>query len=555
MVRQKAKSAAAALLLVGALNMAGCHADDNDPKGQAEELADPVRREHAMERLRAIFNQRLVEAKGDRAAPSIKEFTDQTIDNLVRTYQDHPEDSVNRLRILQLLEELRDPRALPALIDALQWQQEVSEEGAVTAARTLTKIDIPADKKGEVIAGISKALERVQGSRGIDNRMRKAFIEALGTLKDKRAADTLVKVMLSQDQSQNFLFNILAGQQLIAIAEEEHVPALIKALYVSDPENPAMRMNDVAASALVAVGRPALQPLIETLRGNNQDANEMVKQFIASIRQKNPEAAADLKVGTLVASEAGYTLGKLGFREAVKPLIDETKDDDLDRAFSGALALVSINREPNDEGPIVEAMVDVYKRSPKQQRPQLLVAMRHLYADKVMPFLLDVAQTSDPELPAVQVYGYVSYANLANKSEAQALKRIFDREVRLRPHLKDFQAAIAAADECDKDVKCWTGKLQDKDTVVVRKALNMLARYARGNEEAINKAVELFGHDDLEVRNEAVYAVDSMATKGSKAAVEKIDKLQAEEEGRSIWSNFQREALPARARLEARENS
>lgn len=535
-----------------ALCMAACHADDDDPKGQAEELHDSVRREHAMGRLQAIFGKRLAEAKGDRSAAPIKEFTEQTVADLVKVYLEHPEDSGNRLRILGLLQEMRDARALPALMSALEWRTEVSEEHAVTATRTLRQLELSAADKSKAVEAIAKALDRVQGARGLDNRMRQSFVEALGMMKDKAGTDSLVKVMLSQDSNQNFLFNILAAQQLIGIADEKAVPALIKALYITDPNNPAMRMNDVAASALVAIGRPALQPVVEALEGKSEVANATAKLYIETVRQKDRKAAESLKVVNLVTAEAGFTLGKLGFREAVAPLIVESKNEDLERAFSGAIALVSINRSPKDTQAIVDSLTDVYRRLELRQRPQMLVAMRHLYADEAMGFLRDVATTSQRDLPAVQMYGFVSYAMLADKSEVKAIKAVPSREPMLAPHLKPYQAVIAAANTCDRDVTCWIGKLSDKDKVVVRKAANMLARFARGNTEAIGKLVELLGHKDLEVRNEVLYAVDYMATDGSQVAVDKIDALQDAEEGRSIWSNFKREALPARARLAAR---
>src|SRR5262249_50805817 len=95
-------------------------------------------------------------------------------------------------------------------------------------------------------------------------------------------------------------------------------------------------------------------------------------------------------------------------------------------------------------------------------------------------------------------------------------------------------------------------KLKDKDKVVVRKATTMLARYGRGNDKAIAGLVELFGHSDLEVRNEALSAVDFIAVKGSELAVKKINDLEAREAGRSIWNNFSREALTTRSRLKTR---
>ena len=85
--------------------------------------------------------------------------------------------------------------------------------------------------------------------------------------------------------------------------------------------------------------------------------------------------------------------------------------------------------------------------------------------------------------------------------------------------------------------------------MVLRKAASMLARLGRGNKKAIAGLLPLFEHSDLEVRNEALGAVDFIAVDGSKEAVDKISDLEAKEGGRSIWNNFQREALPARSRL------
>jgi HEAT repeat protein len=83
----------------------------------------------------------------------------------------------------------------------------------------------------------------------------------------------------------------------------------------------------------------------------------------------------------------------------------------------------------------------------------------------------------------------------------------------------------------------------------------MLARYARGQDKAVAALLELFGHRDLEVRVEALNAVDYIANEGSEAAVKRIDELEAQEGGRSIWNNFKREALPTRSRLVTRGTS
>jgi HEAT repeat protein len=538
-------------------SLAACHPDENDPKGQAGDLKDPVRREFALGRLQSIFSTRLSEAKGDRSNPKIKEFCDVTYEPLTKAYIEHPEDSQNGLRILSLMNEMRDPRVLPALIAALDWKPEVSEDHAVTAALTLSEIDIPADQRGPVVEALSKALLRVDGARGADNRMRKAFIEVLGKLKDKRAVPALTKVALKHDASQSFLFNILAAQQLVTIADPESIPTFIKGLYFFDANNPAMRMNDVATAGLVAIGKPSLEPVLKVLRGEDNDANETVKLYIETIKQKDSEAARKMDPRAIVSNEAAFTLGKLGLREALDPLIEESKSSDKTRAMGAALALVSIVRQPEDTPKIVEALTKVYNGQDMASRPQMLVAMRHVYAPELLPFMMNVAKSKSSEYgaDAARLYAFQSYALLANKAEMVQAKALFDKDQLLKEQLTDHVPLFAVTNECDANVECWIGKLKDQDKVVLRKAASMLARYGRGNDKAIHALVQLFSHRDLEVRNEALSAVDAIAVKGSKEAIDKIDELEAAEGGRSIWNNFKREALPERSRLKLRTQS
>jgi HEAT repeat protein len=551
-----ARSFALAVIVLGLFAaLSGCHADDNDPAGQAEELSDPVRRQHAVERLQAIFGQRLVEAKGDRNAPGLKQFNDVTHAQLTKTFLEHPEDSQNGLRILQLMAEMRDPRTIEALLKALEWQAEISEDHAVTAAITLTTIDVPADKKGTVVEKIGAALTRVEGNRGADNRMRKSFIEVMGKLKDKRATPILTEIALRQSESQNFLFNILATQQLEATADAEAVPAMVKGLYMFDLTNPQMRMNQAAESVLVAIGKPALQPLLDALAGKNEEANKLVELSIESFRRKDAQLAGTMNKQNLVAHEAVSALGRLGLCEALDPILKETEHSNAERRVNAALALVKLSCPESETPKIVEALKKVYEASDKQVRPQLLVAMRHLYSAEAMPHLLTVATTTEEEFPPAQMYGFVSYALLANKSEAQKVKPVLEKEEAIKAQIAPFAAVIKVADECDKSVDCWVGKLTDSDKYVLQKAATMLALLGSGDEKAMAGLVNLLGHDDLEVRNEALSAIDHLAVKGSKLAVDKISALESAEEGRSIWTNFKIEALPTRSRLMLRSGS
>jgi HEAT repeat protein len=255
----------------------------------------------------------------------------------------------------------------------------------------------------------------------------------------------------------------------------------------------------------------------------------------------------------LASIEATYALGKLGYREALDPILEETKAEDESARFGAAIALVSINRKDEDTPRMLDAMKKVYEKIEPIKRPQLLVAMRHLYAPEVMPFFLNVLKTYEYELSPIRLYAFEGYEMLANKAEAANLKPIVDKSSEaFKENIKDHIPLLALADACDQSIACWNGKLQDKEPFVIRKSINTIARFGRGDPKALEALIPLLGHRELEVRMEAIAAIDYIATNGSRAAIDAIDKLQSREEGRSIWNNFKREALPTRSRLASR---
>ena len=78
----------------------GCHADENDPEGQAEELADPVRRQNAIHNLHRIYTTALADASGNRAAPEVVAVADVIVPALNDTYLNFLEDRSNGQAIL-----------------------------------------------------------------------------------------------------------------------------------------------------------------------------------------------------------------------------------------------------------------------------------------------------------------------------------------------------------------------------------------------------------------------------------------------------------------------
>ena len=555
----------ASIWFVLALAFGGCHADPDDPAGQADELSDPVRRENALTNLQRLYTNTLADNNGDRASEPVRNMADAIAEKLNQAFLDNPTDNQNRLTMLDLMSEMRDERTIPALIEALDWRPEVNEEHAIRSARALATMDIPNDRKASVVEAVAAAIRKVTQARPVDNRLRVELLRSLGALDHESAQPVLVEIALRQDESQNFLINRLAAQQLGNSAGPDTITPMIKALFLFAPNNPAMRMNDVAAEVLVRVGQPAVAPLLTVLNGTNAEANEIAEAYIEAVRQRDAGAAEQMSVRQVTGSEATFTLGALGFREAMEPLMAETQAEDMFRRVNGSIALVRLNHNPADLASVREALMRVYGSlgdDPMgiQSRAQLIAAMRSLYDGEYIPFFREQAAKSDLH-PVIRLEAVTASAMLADKTAAESLQTwiaSLDREGEDNddPYFQQFQQqtekALAVAIECDSAIPCYIGKLGDSDTEVARKAAFMLGRLGRGNADVIAALVEKLSHPDVQVRLSVVAALDRVATDGSQEAVDKIDELRDTEEGRSVWTNFSREALPIQARLRAR---
>jgi len=532
----------------------GCHADPDDPAGQAKELSDPVRREYAMGNLARLYSKALMDAKSDRNAPAVKGFTDSTYEQLVKTYLEAPEDTQNGERIMALFNEMRDPRTLPALLKALEWRTEVNEEHAISAARTLSVIVIPPGQKTEVTKKLASALDRVSGKRPVDNRMRVEFLRTLGVLNDPAASEVLTKVALRQSEEQNFLINNLAVEQLGALADPSTVPALIEALYLFDPANPGNRLTATVPAALVRIGKPALAPLVKVLEGKDLKALAASKAWIEAIRQRNAGAAEQMNAAAEMKKEAEFALGTLGFSESIPPLMAAAVDPDKGVQLGAAVALAQINRSDAETPKIREVIVKIYEGQEKVQRMQILRAMQHLYDPGLQPFLLTVAKAPEDELPDIRVIALNAYAMLANKAESVTAKAFIASDK--SPYKGTFEsqnaALLKAAAECDEAVACWTKKLDDKDENVARKAAYMLARVGRNKPDVIKALVSKLDHPKELVRGDVLSALDYVAVAGSPEAVAKIEALRKAEEGRGSWAHIKDRALATQAKLAAR---
>lgn len=479
----------------------------------ADELVDPARHAEVCERLTEIYESAAADDSQHLAA-----FADAVV---------------------------------PELVALLDWSEDTIE-AAVHVARLLDRMHVPERHVPRVVDGLATAFRRIEGNRGVDNRLRIETVRALGNTQSQRAVGPLVEIASSRDsQRQNFLINRLAIEELSPIADPRAIEFLLRALFLFDPENPMLRMNDVAAVALIHVGDAAHEPLLALLDGDDEAINALVDEYIEAVRQRDAAAADQMSRAELIQNEAAFALGAIGDPRALDALIDATNEGAPSVRVTAATALVRLNLDEAQQVRARNTLRNVYAASTEPvMRTQLAAAMRYLYDRELLPYLFVEVQ-HDRERIDVRLVLARTYAMLANGEDARMLASVIERvEEDDRPYFSDLAEPLAAAEECDEDVTCWLRMLDDEGSA--EKAATMLGLLGRDDSRVIAALIERLDDREIAVRHAALLALDHVATQGSPEAVRAIDELRDREMGRSIWHHFEREAMPVRARLHLR---
>ena len=128
-------------------------------------------------------------------------------------------------------------------------------------------------------------------------------MRALVKIGDKRAVPTLMKILTTSADEQDFLLNQRAALGLAEFKDPQAIPALIKGLFMTGR---GTGIFQECRLALVRIGQPAVEPLIALLKEQNPEVQEMAKQY-----------KFDEVTPGVVPHKAGILLGDLRAKKAV----------------------------------------------------------------------------------------------------------------------------------------------------------------------------------------------------------------------------------------------
>ncbi|HZS41411.1 MAG TPA: HEAT repeat domain-containing protein [Polyangia bacterium] len=453
------------LALAVSLLVVGCVDDPRDPNTWIKKLNDPREGKDAV--------RELVKIKDKAAVPPLIDLYKKGKD----------------AEVLRAISTFKDPRAVPIMIDALDYSED-SFDAAAIAANALGDTPDPS-----AVEPLMATLKKPLPIKTRANIVKLEAMKALGKIGDKRAVDALDKVLSTSADDQDFFLNKTAAGQLARFNDPKSVPFLIRGLFMTG------RGADIFAecrTALVGIGEPAVQPLVDAMN------------------RKNAELEADAKkyefIPGIIVQKTAILLGDIRSKTAVPALLAELKkpDDGLKKGVSGhqsviiALGLIG---SPDVKAPLLAILTDA--KQPNKLRAAAAEALNGAGDTSALPALLKIANESfinmksheiDAEHGALVAAAATAYSRLAWAEQANVTWQKLPADLEesdAHVVFKNASARLEVAKACKKDVACYAKMLDDKDSAKAEKAALMLGRLGKPGVDELAKAV---GVSDLSVR-------------------------------------------------------
>lgn len=222
----------------------------------------------------------------------------------------------------QALGEMGDSRAIEPLVKALEDEDSVVKLEAIEAL----------GKMGEQAFS-----PLVQALKHEDLNIRREAARNLGERKDVRAVEPLMRALLDEYGSVRYV----AIEALGEIGDAKAVELLIQLPLGYDYEDE----RKAAVEALVKIGKPAVEPLIQALKNENAYIRSGASECLGKIKDsKAVEPLIQVLKDEVAAvrKSAVSALGSLHSDVAVEPLVQALKDRDYEVRYEAAKALMGI---------------------------------------------------------------------------------------------------------------------------------------------------------------------------------------------------------------------
>ncbi len=453
------------LLVLATISLAGCKKDcklGEDVACWMEALQTPELAEKAVGQLKDLNDK--------EAEPA-----------LVAAFLKAADQPKLREDIAEIFGKWKTKTAVKPMMDAINLTAGPSKDGRKAKATNRANQKI-ATALGAI--GDLKAADHIRRLMKVtkDPYVKRSAIRSLGKIKAKDAIDDLLEIMLDKNEKKPLRANAVFA--LGEIGDPKVVSVMVKALYMEKAYFFAH-----ANLALVKIGDPAVDLLIQTLKGKNKEVKVLL------------ESSMGILDGALEAN-AAQVLGDIGSNKATEALLEMVeKVMKWEAETNRLLVLVRLINALGDVGdkraiaPIMKVLDSKYW----DVRTVIGTALINIGDRSVVPKLIEVAGTGTQHprtrVPMVDAIGNLGTdADLAKLEELK--KKHKDRD--LTPAIEKAILRVTVYGECKQNLDCWIGKLKDKDSSIREKAIYELGRL--GDKKAVDPLMGLLADQNVNVR-------------------------------------------------------
>jgi HEAT repeat protein len=474
-----------------ALTTAGCQGDPNDPMTWAKQLKDLRVQKEALDHLANMDVE-----KARVAVPA-----------LIDLYND-----AKRPEHLEALARYADPRTKPIMIEALDYTDDDFDRATIAAG-------VLADMKAtDAVDPLIKAVEKQLPIKSRANNARIAAIRALVKIGDKRAVPTLMKILTTSADDQDFLLNQRAALGLAELRDPQAIPALIKGLFMTGR---GTGIFQECRLALVRIGAPAVEPLVTLLQEKNPEIADM------AVKLKFDEFSPGV-----VPHKAAILLGDLRAKKAVPALVARLHVKAKGDEHRSALIALGYIATPGAVDAILADLKDA--KADPAERASAADAL-YLSGDRrAVPTLLEVSKsgyvmTGGQKASDLRASAAIALARIAGKETYETFNALVEKETAVQGVFGMALDRMQVAKECDQDIACYGKKLNDPQWTRAEKAAFAIAFSGNSKQGlpvllAAMKPITTMAPERYPVHQAILFALARLGTKDCAACIEKLDK-------------------------------
>lgn len=489
-------------LIVGLLfTFAACD-DPKDPNTWVKKLRNPEHAPKAVKTLKKMADSAKTDAERQKVA-------DVAVLPLCELFKDFPSPE-----ILKAIIAYKDKRSVQTLMDALDFTEE-QYHNATLAAKALARL-----KAVEAVDALGKVLGRPMSIKSRANLAKLAAIGALADLGDKKAVPYLIQTLERKPEEQDFLLNKKSAEALGKLQDPRGISVLIRALFMASTIQGTSYPQ--ARVALVRMGKPAIQPMVDALTGKDEKLNAMAKQL-------------EFKDG-VVLGKISRVLGDMMAADAVPDLIKilaEAKLDagDYTKGIDGVIEALGKVFDPRAVDPLLALLQNT--KADYKIRMQVCNALTVLGDKRSLPILLEGAQKwfieggyTNLKDAAAMAYGRIAGAEV--EQSLPIFQKMHDDEKNLgnKALVKEVLDRLKMAAECKDDPTCYGKKVGDtKLTLAQREKAGLMIGILPDGRKALDALIKALPEREPVLRLYMLQAAKRLGKPDDKALIDLLAKL------------------------------